>query len=181
MANHKLAVPYGTLRQTHPDVEREGLGEIRALYEGGRALLRSTMTERLFPAHLGEHTKVYAERRKRAFYVNHLSTIVDHIIAGLATDPLRMSAEPDPEPYYEALARDVSPRGGQRMPLSELLQKQATDALLYRRAWTLVDLPSPLAGEQPRTERDRHSARDVRPTDWYRASAWASLRSALRA
>ena len=67
------------------------------------------------------------------------------------------------------------------MPLSELLQKQATGALLYRRAWTLVDLPSPLAGEQPRTERDRHSARDVRPTDWYRASAWASLRSALRA
>lgn len=134
--------------------------EVRALYEGGAKLLRNdAILEHLFPRHLGEHQKVYEERKKRAYYVAHLSTIVDHVTAGLATDPVKVSAEPAAtDPFYADLVADVSPPGGMVCPLNKLMHRQATTALLHQRAWTLVDLPSMPPNYSPQSEAEQVAA-----------------------
>lgn len=163
MSIDPVPVKYCRLRQTHPDLDLGYLAEIRALYRGGRALLHNReVLRRVFPQHIGEEDQVYEERCKRAFYVGHMSTIVDHIVAGLATDPIKMDVPKGADDYYRALADDVSAPGGRRMTLASMLKNTATDALLLERAWTLVDLPQE-APNPPASELEQRQSQSIDP------------------
>ena len=132
----------------HLDYRVDYLARLRALYEGGAALLQNkTVMAEIFPKHRQESPKVYAERVKRAIYIAHASEIVDFITASLAADPIMMSLLGDkvPDDWYSVFAEDVSAPGGDRLPLSSLAREQATEMLICRTAWTRVDMPK--AGE----------------------------------
>lgn len=84
------AMTWGDFQQRHPEWRGDYWAECRALYAGGDRLLGDkTVLERLFPAHLHENGKIYEERKKRAHYYPYAGTIIDHLLAGLGTDPLR--------------------------------------------------------------------------------------------
>lgn len=145
-------LPYKILRQAHPSYDAEYWRELRALYEGGKALLRDDeLMARLFPKHRGEHETLYKERKLRAFYIPYAAEILDHLIAGLTSDPIVMelgTATKDSKdaaglpPFYQDFVEDVSPEGGARVTLNEILADQLRVSLQLRCAWTLVDLPS---------------------------------------
>lgn len=144
---------YGRLKATSKEYDLAYWQDLRALYEGGKTLLRNPeVFKRLFPVHANETPEVYAERCRRAFYVNHLATIIDFIVAGLSGDPIRLlppgadeapaGVPPKLDPYYEEILDDCSPPGGERQAFHELLKESATTGLLLGRWWTLVDLPA---------------------------------------
>ena len=67
------------------------------MYAGGFRLMNTPVLKRLFPSNLFEDEVVYKERVKRAHYFPYAGTILDHLVAGLSSDPLRVSfAEVDP-------------------------------------------------------------------------------------
>lgn len=166
------AVKYGLLKRTNPNYDGLYWAELRALYEGGKRLLRDPeLFERLFPKHEGERSDNYTERKKRAFYVNHLATAVDYLVAGLASDRLEMKPpESDLErargpirpvtpaalgdkkpaiieisevdPFYESFMKDCShPAVRSRQRLNDLVLELAREGLLMGQFWTLVDMP----------------------------------------
>jgi len=86
-----VEIEYRLLKKRHVDCDIEYWNEIRALYEGGKALLRNPeIFNKIFPRHADEPDKIWQERKRRAFYVNHLSTVIDLIVAGLACDEVVM-------------------------------------------------------------------------------------------
>lgn len=131
------------LSQKHPEWDGPYWRRCRALYAGGKRLLndRAVMND-IFPKHLAEKPHVYEERCKRAYYIPYAGEIIDMITSALFSEDLKMEAEPEPDPWYDDWAKDVSPPGGQKQTLQRFLKEQVTTALLCRRAWTLVDLPS---------------------------------------
>lgn len=157
MADRSIALPiadpppggglrYATLTQTHPQYDADYWGQLNALYEGGKALLRDHgLMEKIFPRHRNEVPEVYAERVKRAFYIPYAAEIIDHVVALLTAQPIEMALDGEDEPkwppFYDDFFKDCSPPGGDRQTFNTLLKKQVLRALLFRRAWTLVDLP----------------------------------------
>lgn len=86
------SMTWADFQQRHPEWRGEYWAECRALYAGGDKLLGDkAVLERLFPQHLHEAGKIYEERKKRAHYYPYAGTIIDHLLAGLGTDPLRIS------------------------------------------------------------------------------------------
>lgn len=145
---------YATLRQTHDDYDADYWQELRALYEGGKTLLRNDkLMSRLFPPHRAEHDGLYTERKRRALYIPYPAEIIDHLVAGVTSDPISMAIggdqeKPEPLPeFYAEFVEDVSPDGGSRVSLNEHLSDQLRMALQTLCAWTLVDLPPP--GQYP--------------------------------
>lgn len=161
---------YRRLKQTHPEYDGGYWREIRALYEGGKRLLRDpTLIEQLFPRQPGETAESYGARKAVIFYVSHLGTIIDFIVAGLATDPARLvppadesakeGERPTLEEFYAEFEKDCSPVGGEKQPFAELLRDVARTGLLLGRWWTLVDLPkAPADAPAPRTEKEQIDA-----------------------
>lgn len=83
---------WGDFQQRHPEWRGDYWAECRALYAGGDKLLGDkAVLERLFPMHMHEAANIYEERKKRAHYYPYAGTIIDHLLAGLGTDPLRCS------------------------------------------------------------------------------------------
>jgi hypothetical protein len=149
---------YGDLKQRHPEVAEDYWAQLRALYSGGHRLLRDkSVMDALFPAHLAEEQDVYAERRQRAYYLPYAGEVIDQIVSGLFSDPLRVSKEGEdgnPEEldeYYKGFLEDCSPPGGRAVPFDQYLRSVMLDALQLRRAWSLVELPDP--GETPPANR----------------------------
>jgi hypothetical protein len=149
----------------HEEYDAPYWRKIHALYAGmsvmRRALTDKQVRDLLFPRHLGEEEWVYNERLKRVFYIPYMGQLIDYITAALAADPIRMSEDESAsktaagaqankvmlqgkvngDTFYDKFNKDCSPPGGERMSFNQLIRYQTTQALLYRRAWTLVELP----------------------------------------
>lgn len=92
VATTPTALTWGDFQERHPDWLGEYWAECRALYAGGSRLLRDKkVLESLFRKHLHEDPKIYEERKARAHYYPYAGTIIDHLLAGMGTDPLRVT------------------------------------------------------------------------------------------
>lgn len=117
LADSALSMTWADLKVRHPEWRGDYWEECRALYSGGNKLLGNPkVLERLFPAHFFEAPQVYAERKKRAHYYPYAGTIMDHLLAGLGTDPLTLSF------------RDVDPETGEEL-------EPKTDAADWWESW----------------------------------------------
>lgn len=145
-------VAYRTLNERNPEFLGDFWKECRALYAGGPRLLRDEeLLKVVFPAHANEAPDVYKDRVKRAFYIAYPGEIIDHLLAGFAQDPVRLSAGIDEKDATKELAlpvwwgdfaEDVSPPGGARQPLSAFAIECAREMMVTQTAWVLVDLPA---------------------------------------
>lgn len=157
---------YRDLKRTHPEYDAAYWMQLRALYEGGKALLAApAVFDTLFPRHEYETDKAYAERKRRAYYVNHLGTIIDFIVAGLGQDPGRIApedakagAEVELEGFWAGFQADCSAPGGKKLPFDRLLREQARSGLLLQKIWTLVDFPRVPEGFAPQSKADEVDA-----------------------
>lgn len=137
---------YQQLDRKNAKYDAEFWKQCRALYAGGRKLLADpTVMDALFPKHAAEDKDVYEERRKRAYYLAYPGEIIDMIVAALLAEPLTMTTEKTPDPFYAEFFEDVSRVGGKRQSLNQLLREQVLTALQCGTAWTLVEMPP--AGE----------------------------------
>lgn len=145
---------YKLLKSTHPEYDAEYWRKIRALYAGGRRLLVDAfkdkhLLEKLFPRHLGEDDSIYVERQKRAFYIPYMGQLIDYIVSVLGSDPVTLNAEEagedlapgSIEDYYDDFMKNTARPGTEKVSLNQLLRVQMLNALLTKRAWTLVDFP----------------------------------------
>jgi hypothetical protein len=134
---------YKTLKQKNPEWDGGYWRRVRALYAGGKKLLgdRDLLRE-VFPPHLAERKGVYDERCRRAYFIPYAGEIIDMITSALFSEELMMVGDPEPDLWYEGWAKDVSPPGGAKQNLRQFVKQQLTTALLCKRAWTLIDLPT---------------------------------------
>lgn len=167
----KLVLTWGDVQQRHPEWLGEYWAECRALYAGGQRLLGDKpVLERLFPQHAHEAPSVYEHRKKRAHYYPYAGTIIDHLLAGLGTDPLTVSfAEEDAKTgeqnlaseaeWWERWVQDVTDTAERPSDygleddddgedddeggtsLHHFLVDVLREALQTRTAWVLADLP----------------------------------------
>jgi len=168
-----LTLTWADFQQRNPEWYGDYWAECRALYAGGQRLLGDPkVLERLFPRNLFEDAAVYAQRKARAHYFPYPGTIIDHLLAGLGTDPLKVSftliddegiaAKPDKEAqWWQHWVSDVTDEA--ERPADYGLEDNGTDdeeddeggrsihrfcvdalreALQTRIAWVLADLPS---------------------------------------
>jgi hypothetical protein len=134
---------YKKLNQKHPEWDGPYWRRCRALYAGGKKLLKDQEVLRdIFPPHLNEKLDVYDERCRRAYYIPYAGEVVDMITSATFSEDIAMEAEPAADEWYAEWAKDVSPPGGARQTLQQFLKEQVTTALLCKRAWTLIDLPT---------------------------------------
>jgi hypothetical protein len=140
-----MAVTYERLcKITHHHYQPNYWAKLRALYAGGYHLLDDRkLLEQLMPIHAGEEDLVYDERLKRAFYIPYFGQLVDFICAALASDPVKIESNPKgDDTFYSAFFANCLKPGGKRLSVNQLLREQVLTALLCRRSWVLVDLPS---------------------------------------
>lgn len=134
---------YKKLSQKNPEWDGPYWRRCRALYAGGKKLLKDPQVMHdIFPPHLAEKPTVYAERCRRAYYIPYAGEVIDMITSATFSEDLKMMAEPKADPWYEDWVKDVSPPGGAKQNLQQFLKEQMTTALLCKRAWTLIDLPT---------------------------------------
>lgn len=148
MADYPQTVKYVAFKSRHPSYDDKKWRVCRALYAGGDRLLGDTeVMAEIFPRHSVEPEDIYAERRKRAYYIPYAGEIIDAIVASLTSAPVSMTAEPEvagkDAEFYQYFYEDTSKPGGKKISLNQLLRDQILTALQCRTAWTLVDLPSP--------------------------------------
>lgn len=161
-------LPYKLLKKTHPDYDAAYWRRCHALYVGGKRLLEdATLMKDVFPKHRDELTKNYEERKRRAVYVAKPAEIIDEIIGSLSNKPLALNMD-DTRPseaawdeYYDRFARDTSAGGGGRLSLSDMITQQMLNALLYRCAWVLIDLPRREIEYASRAEQEKDGALDA--------------------
>lgn len=167
------AMTWADFQQRHPEWRGDYWAECRALYAGGDKLLADkSVLERLFPKHLHENAQIYEERKKRAHYFPYAGTIIDHLLAGLGTDPLRVSfalvdAEtgtselPPAAEWWASWIQDVTDSAERPSDYGLEADDEGDDddeggttvhsfivdvlreALQTRAAWVLADLPPP--------------------------------------
>ena len=144
---------FSTVRNRHYDALY--WEKIRILYEGAKTLkdalhAPTKVRTEIFPMHLGEEPEVYNERIKRSCYVNYFSQLVDYIISTLFSDTVKITAgggdeDTAPgsvEPFYDDFYRNTAQPGARPVTFNETLRRLALDALLFKRAWLLVEFPS---------------------------------------
>lgn len=148
-------IDYKTLSTTRSrDYDGDYWAKIRVLYEGAKTLkdalhTPSALRNQIFPQHLGEEPDIYAERVKRACYVNYFSQLVDYIVSVLFTDPVELTAGGDGEdlrpgsvdPFYAEFFRNTAQPGARPVTFNEMLRRVVLDVLLFKRAWLLVEFP----------------------------------------
>lgn len=134
---------YKQLSLKHPEWDGPFWRRCRALYAGGKRLLKDRDVLRdVFPPHLNEKPHVYEERCKRAYYIPYAGEVIDMITSALFSEDIAMESEPEADKWYDEWAKDVSPPGGSKQTLPAFLREQMNTALLCKRAWTLIDLPT---------------------------------------
>ena len=140
-----MNLTYEQLTRKNPEYLGDYWDKIEALYCGGRDLL---MNQRMLPEVLhrwgGETEASYTARKKCAFYENHMGSVIDYVAASLGADPLVLSEEGKEQDgdFWERFTGNVSPPRATESTLSDFMVEQARTALIYGRAWTLVDLPA---------------------------------------
>lgn len=146
-----VTLTYGRLKAAHPEYLLSYWRRLEAFYAGGRKLLQDAeLMAEVFPSHTAEDPDVYLERKRRAFYLNHAGSILDHLCSAMRSDPVHVrpkGAESTDDPFYKAFFDDCSPPHGRRLPFNRMLSERMLTALIFRRAWTLVDLPDAEPGE----------------------------------
>lgn len=140
------------LNQTHPDYCREDLELRRALYEGGKAFHKHIGS--FLPKHGVEGDDVWAERRRRAFYLNFVGPITDYIASALFSPPATLAVAEGDDDYWGDLAGDCD---GQGSDWSALWKSVLMDALVNQRAWVRIDLP-PVGESPPASRADQEAA-----------------------
>lgn len=145
-------LPYGLLRQKHPDYREAEWEILDDLYEGGFRMAKNA--ERHIPRIVGETDVRYKDRLNSTAYLNYFGQIVDYFVAALFTqdftltpadnpkDPDSVGTLPD-EGFYESFSDDCDMRGT-RFP--NLLRQVLTTALCKRCAYVCVDMPKPPEG-----------------------------------
>lgn len=160
------AIPYGLLKKRHPEYDAPYWAVLRALYEGGKRLLRDqALIRQIMPRYASEATETYEERLRRAYYVNLFAVVVDYIAAGLNLDPIKPippGAEDSDldgvDPFWVDFFEDTAPPGADdRVPIQELVREQIRTALIVGRMWTLVDLPRRDPDASPASEADQRA------------------------
>lgn len=156
------SLAFSNLERKSPEYQGKWWQVCRALYEGGRRLFTDKdLFSQVFPQHMSEPATVYAERCKRAFYINYPGEIVDYIVSGLFGRPVELMAETDHDEYYGDLFEDTSPPGGRKLHLNQLLREQVVTALLCKRAWTQVDFPGMDSFAENRAEQEQTGEADA--------------------
>lgn len=149
------SIPLRLLCERHSEYDAEVWADCDALYKGGKALLRNpTVMQRLFPPHNAEAPQIYAERCKRAFYLNYSGTIINSLIAGLSSDPVRLAvagvaADDGPEAakvdqWWTDWAEEVTAPGADlehRKSLHAFTCDAIRHASVKQGCWVLADLP----------------------------------------
>lgn len=163
-------IAYKHLKRTHPEYDAEYWRILRALYEGGRRLLRDAVVMgKIFPPHRDERPNIYRQRRSLAFFIPYPAEILGHIVAGLASDPIEMELGGDDgeekkplPPYYQGFYEDVTAAGAGAMSLNKLLTEQIRTGLQTGAAWTLVELPPAVDGDGEPVEYDSPAEQEER-------------------
>jgi len=144
-------VVYASLEARNPEYLGDFWAECRALYAGGARLLRDeAVMDRLFPKNGAEADDIYKARRARAFFLAYPGEIIDHLLAGLAQDPLHLSAgldektnEPKPlPPWWAEFDERVTPDGVDKRALHTFAIDAMREMFITQSAWILVDLPA---------------------------------------
>jgi hypothetical protein len=147
----------------HPSYDAGYWRKCRALYAGGKKLLRDPVVmEEVFHHHHVEEAFVYAERKKRAFHVAYAGSIVDKMKSALLAKPLTVTAEPEADPFYAEFREDCSKQGGNKRSLNELAAEVILTAMQTQHTWVLVDLPPAEASEEPSSLKDQEKAGKLR-------------------
>lgn len=167
-----LTVAYEMLQQRHPEWTISYWEECRALYAGGDRLLGNPeVMRRLFPQNLYEPVNIYAQRKARAHYFPYAGTIIDSLLAGLSSDPLRVAfgsidkvtgdliPSPDAD-WWRSFVEDVTNEATNPdepdandakegdddeeggLPLHHFLIEVMREAEQTRSAWVRVELPT---------------------------------------
>lgn len=176
------ALTWGDFQQRHPEWDGAYWSECRALYGGGKRLFGGDQKvfESLFPKHLYEAPLVYKQRKDRAHYYAYPGSIIDHLLAGLGTDPLEISfaevddkgkaTSPPGTDWWTKWVQDVTdegessadkPKGESEKPDDEagdggrsmhtFLVDVLRESLQTQTAWVLADLPRFGDGTAPAT------------------------------
>lgn len=181
-------IKYKKLKAKHPEHAQycEHWGRIDALHTGGHKLLYDNKGEWLHKLLLkwaNETDASYANRIKFASYENHMAAVVEHIVAQLKTDPITVtdgllddveaSSPKDGKPktapkaamddIYEDFLEDCTPYGKEELTFASFLAAQARQAILFRAAWTLVDLPRLEPGRVFVSEQEQREAGALEP------------------
>lgn len=192
----KQGPSYKIFQIRHPDWKGNYWRDIEALYAGGHRLLEDDgVMERVFPQHAFEPPRVYAERRKRAFYIPYMGQLIDFIIAAQFTQLVTLKGEPEADQFYEEFLQDCSPPGGSTCDFASLLAEQMRGAIKKRRTWTLVEMePPPAPEDAPATLAEQEKLGALQPyicplepecvTHWQFDEAgeleWARVRTCVR-
>jgi hypothetical protein len=140
------------LCERHPEYMGDYWERCEALYKGGPWLLENAaLMQRVFPKHNAELPQVYADRLARAFYINYAGTIVDGLVAGLESDPLRLAVagsttdDPKPLPDWWSEWGDCVTAPGADLEHTYSLHGIVCEALrrmlVKQSVWILADLP----------------------------------------
>lgn len=140
------ALPYRAFCVRHADYDAEYWERCRALYKGGRKLLgNESLMRRIMVQKGAEEDHIYAQRLREAFYYAYPSEIIDHIVAGLDSDPLRVKLDGEElteEDAYHEFVEDVSRNDSdRRQPLGDFMRAVVREAEQVRVAWVRLDMP----------------------------------------
>lgn len=149
------AIPLRLLCERHAEYMGEFWSDCEALYKGGPHLLRNPQVmRRLFPPHNAEVEPVYKERCRRAFYMNYAGSIINTLVSGLESDPLRLAAKgakaDDPpeatkvDAWWDEWAGEVTAPGADlehRKSLHQIVCAAVLSASVKQSCWILADLP----------------------------------------
>lgn len=173
-------VPWEMLQCRHGEWLGSYWAECRALYAGGRRLLANPeLMKVLFPQNLHEDKSVYDQRVKRAHYYPYAGSIIDSLLAGLGSDPLRVTfgetdpktGELDPAPdseWWTKFISDVSDEaedidessddiaGG--MPMHHFMVEVLRECMQTRFAWVRCDMPKAPDEDQVTSQLDAEQA-----------------------
>ncbi len=148
-------IPLRLLCERHAEYDAEMWGDCEALYKGGRHLLRNpAVMQRLFPAHNAEAPLIYKERCRRAFYLNYAGTIINSLVAGLSSDPVRLAVAgvaaddaPDAakvDEWWSKWSEQVTAKGADlqhRKSLHQFVCAAVLSASVKQSCWILADMP----------------------------------------
>lgn len=155
---------YGMLKVRHPSYDADYWTVCDALYAGGKKLLgNQSLLREIFPPHNSEADRIYQERLKRAWYIPYAGQLIDFLIAGLFTDPIEVTAEPEPDAFYkDEFFEDVSKPGGEKMTFRAMVRQVLLDAFRHQNAWVLCELPVPTIDPTKASLLDQEKSGDLR-------------------
>lgn len=167
---------YKTLMCTHPDLDRERLSLLRALYDGGPKLRPFVKT--LFPISFGEEGSLYAERVARVRYTNRAASMIDLMTAQIVKSPPVVSGLKP-----ETVARLTDDADSAGTSLAELSRLLLLDTMQTRRSFAWIDTPPAPSGVVVRTRADEERAglhlAYIRRVDPLAVLNWSETRGVL--